>query len=807
MVNENIELLAPVGSMESLYAAVQNGANAVYLGGKMFSARQYANNFDDDELKQAVEYAHLRGVKIYVTVNILIDDGEMKDTLDYIKYLYEIDIDGLIVQDLGLAYLVRRVFPDFELHGSTQMTVNNLPGAIFLNKVGFDRVVLARETPIDEIKYIHANSDIELEGFIHGALCVCYSGQCLMSSMLGGRSGNRGKCAQPCRMAYSFVDYSKGTIVFDRWKEKHLLSPRDLNTLDYIDDIIDSGIISLKIEGRMKRAEYVATIVKNYRNALDIGRDSITEKDKKNITQIFNRGFTKGYMLGDFGREAISYERPDNRGVFIGEVVQVVGKDVYIKLMDKIKKGDGIELETSKGNYVGKLVDFNGETGKVIIIENMPHIPVGSKVYKTSSAELLRLARESYEGDKIKYPIRMEVNISIDELASLTLIYKDKRIKVQSNNPVEIAKKVALTEQKVIDQLSKLNDTVYYLDDIQIELDENAFMAVRDINKLRRDAIEILDNMRKDFNKRIPISNMDYGRTIDKYFILENRSFQIKNRISVSVRNKEQFEQLNLNKLDRLYIGFDDSLEETISKVKSEGKEVYLLTDRILYRKDLEVLEDKISPIVNIIDGISVANIGTLQFVKDNFDIEIHGETGLNPFNSYTVELLKDFGVKGITLSPELNMNQIKKIVKMDSIIYETIGYGYLPLMITKHCPMALVKNCQDDGNCNTCPYSQGYGIRDRKNIDFYMERRKGTTTIYNSVPLMILDNIHQVYDNDIDMIRLDFTFEEENIREIQEIYYDYANKTISKDVVDKYINDYRNKNHITRGHYYRGVI
>ena len=210
---------------------------------------------------------------------------------------------------------------------------------------------------------------------------------------------------------------------------------------------------------------------------------------------------------------------------------------------------------------------------------------------------------------------------------------------------------------------------------------------------------------------------------------------------------------------------------------------------------------------VNLIDGIFVSNIGTLQFVKDNFDIEIHGGAGLNPFNSYTVKLLKDFGVKGITLSPELNMNQIRKLVKMDSVVYETIGYGYLPLMTTKHCPMALVKNCQDDEDCNTCPYSHGYGIRDRKNIDFYMERKEGTTTIYNSVPLMILDSIHQVYDNDIDMIRLDFTFEKANIREIQEMYYDYANETISKDVVDKYINDYRNKNHITRGHYFRGVI
>ena len=276
-VNYNTELLAPAGSMESLYAAVENGANAVYLGGKLFNARQNASNFGYEEIKEAIAYAHLNRVKVYVAINILIDDREMDKALDYIKFLYEEDIDAIIVQDLGLAKLVRELFPTLNIHASTQMTINNLEGVKFLEDLGFTRVVLARETPLEEIKRIRRASSIELEGFIHGALCVSYSGQCLMSSVIGGRSGNRGRCAQPCRMPYSIVD--KEGELLDDWQELHLLSPKDLNTLDYIKELIEAGIKSLKIEGRMKRPEYVATIVETYRKAID-GNIRISEKNK-----------------------------------------------------------------------------------------------------------------------------------------------------------------------------------------------------------------------------------------------------------------------------------------------------------------------------------------------------------------------------------------------------------------------------------------------------------------------------------------------------------------------------------------------
>ncbi|SDX41183.1 DUF3656 domain-containing U32 family peptidase [Tepidimicrobium xylanilyticum] len=739
MLDKNVELLAPVGSMESLFAAVQNGADAVYLGGKLFNARQYASNFDKDELKYAIEYAHLRGVKVYVTVNILIDDDEMKDTLDYIKYLYEIDVDGIIVQDLGLAYLIKKLFPDLPLHGSTQMTINNLPGALFLQKLGFERVVLAREVPLEEIKYIHQNSNIELEGFIHGALCVCYSGQCLMSSIIGGRSGNRGTCAQPCRMAYSLIDYSSGEELSDLWNIKYVLSPKDLNTIEVLDSIVDSGIASLKIEGRMKRPEYVAVIVKNYRKALDLGIDSITEEDKKDIYEIFNRGFTKGLPFKDFGRKFISYDRPDNRAV--------------------------------------------------------------------PSDQLLNRAKDSFSKENIKFPIEMEMEILIDKPAKLCLKYEGESIEIKSDLKVEKGKKVVLTKERVLAQLAKLNDTVYYLERAIIHLDEGAFLPISVINSLRREAIKRLNNKRMNFNKRKPLPEEEYLANISKYFTFTKVKRNIESKISLSLLKESQFNQIDIRKLDRIYVGFDGGLKEALFKIKEAGKEAFLLTDRILYKGDLDRLKEKIKSVEGLIDGIAVSNLGTLNWVKYNFNFDIHGDIGLNIFNSFSANFLKEFGLKSLTLSPEVNMKQIEKLCTRHPFDYEAIGYGYLPLMIMKHCPMSLLKGCKDDSNCRACSYSKGYGLKDRMGLKFYMERKGKITTIYNSVPIMVLDSLRQIYKKGVNMIRLDFTFEEEGIRDIQEIYYACAKGLASEEEVMDYVDKFRKRRGITKGHYFRGVI
>jgi len=804
-VTEKIELLAPVGSFEALYAAVQNGANAVYLGGKAFNARHYASNFDFEQMKEAVNYAHLRDVKVYVTVNILLDDTELEEALDYIKFLYEIDVDGIILQDLGLASIIRDFFPDFHIHGSTQMTINNLPGAEFLYDMGFTRVVLARETPIDEIKYIHNNTPIELEAFIHGALCMSYSGQCLMSSIIGGRSGNRGRCAQPCRMVYSIVG-NKGNIL-KNWDKKYVLSTRDLNTLDNIKEIIDSGIISLKIEGRMKRPEYVATVVSKYRKVIDEGRDSLSFEDRRDVEQIFNRGFTKGLMFGDFGKDFSSIDRPDNRGILVGKVIDVDKYKVYILLQDDVGQGDGIELVTANGEYKGTIVPYKGKKGSTLVIEKPGYILKDSLVYKTSSIDLLNRAKLSYNKENIKHPIDMEVEIKIGKRPTLRMKYEEKIIDVEIEKIVEEGQKVKLTEEKVVEQLSKLGDTVYTLNSISVNLDDNSYLPVSALNQLRREATGKLDKLLMNKNNRPPIDEESYRKKKREFFNYKKINRKMDNSISVKVSSIEQFNQLDLNKLDRIYLGFYNDLDLVLDKINSFGKEIFIWTDKILYQRDLEHIGELIEPIKDKIHGISVSNLGSLKYFKDRFELKIHGDIGLNVFNSSTINYLNKIGLDSITLSPELNFSQIARINEKSNGINEVIVYGYLPLMITRYCPMSVVKGCKDDKNCNSCSLANGYGLKDRLGKTFYTERKQGSSTIYNSVPLFVLEELKEIFSKGISMARLDFTIEKDNIREIQAIHYDYSKGLVSEDEVKEYANRFKENNDITKGHFFRGVM
>ena len=317
-----IELLAPAGSFEALKAAVEAGADAVYLAGEKFGARAYAENFAGEKLLEAVEFAHLRGVAIHVTVNTIIADSELDEFAEYLKFLRRANVDALLVQDLGAALLTKKFAPEIPLHASTQMTIHNSAGVRALAELGFSRAVLSRELTLDEIKKICRESPIETEIFIHGALCVCWSGQCLMSSLIGGRSGNRGRCAQPCRLPYELVDDAGKNLLSSAGK--YLLSPKDLNTLELLPELIETGVTSLKIEGRMKRPEYVATVVKVYRDALD--KNFSTPEDKRKLAQIFNRDFTTAYLEKNPGKNLISDMKPNNRGVLIGRVAEV-GRD------------------------------------------------------------------------------------------------------------------------------------------------------------------------------------------------------------------------------------------------------------------------------------------------------------------------------------------------------------------------------------------------------------------------------------------------------------------------------------------------
>lgn len=790
--------------MESLIAAVQNGANAVYLGGKLFNARKNASNFDEKEMMEAVSYAHLRGVKVYVTVNILLDDDEMEKAIDYVRFLYNIDVDALIVQDLGFAALVRRIFPSMELHASTQMTINNLYGAEYLKDLGFTRVVLARETSLEDIKAICDKVNIEVESFVHGALCMSYSGQCLMSSLIGGRSGNRGTCAQPCRMMYSIID-KQGKLLKD-WDKLHMLSPKDLNTLENTERLIEAGITSFKIEGRMKRPEYVATITSAYRKAIDQGVRSISKGDKDDVLQIFNRDFTKGLGFGDFGKTFVSSDRPDNRGTVLGQIVNVQKHNMQVLLEKDLREQDGLEIQLANGKYLGLNSKINAKKGEVVSLSKPGFVNIGDRVNKSSSAELLQRAKDSYTDVDKTIPIKMEVKIDKDKYPELIISANNIKFHIISDTKAEASKNIALTEERVKEQLSKLGDTIYSLKEMDISLDDDVFFTIKGLNQLRREAVDKLNHQIGNFNKREIIKDEEFGKSKDGLFQKKYKNYQSnEKKLSISIRNIEQLNRLDREKVDRIYLNFTNNLEVAIKKIKSYDIEVYYSTKKILENKDFYELEELLNNVEGL-DGVSISNLGTLQFVKERFKgLKIHGDIGLNIFNSYTIDHFKDEGMESMTLSAELNFKQIYKLSRESSIKVEGISYGYLPLMFIKNCPMAIVKKCIDDKNCSACIYNHGFKLEDRMKAQFLLDRKDGYTILYNSVPLFVLD--HNTLKSKMDFIRLDFTEEANEVANIQTLYYDFINGKIGLDHVKAFVDDYKRENQITNGHYYRGVI
>ncbi len=821
-MSKKTELLAPVGSMQALYAAVANGADAVYLGGKLFNARQYASNFDREEIKKAVKYAHIRDVKVYVTLNILLDNNELKDAMNYIFFLYSIDVDAVIVQDLGLVELIRESLPSFEIHASTQMSINNYMGVKFAEEIGLKRVVLAREMSYDEIKFIHGNTDIGLEGFIHGALCICYSGQCLMSSLIGGRSGNRGKCAQPCRMKYSLVKVKDDKIIDKAYKDKYILSPKDLNTIDYLSNITNSGIESLKIEGRMKRPEYVAIIVQMYRKALDkivgYNTDEITKIDKKKMKQIFNRGFTKGYIMNEKGKNLISFNRSNNKGVFIGNILDIGKKYMSIKLIDDLRKGDGIQIVDKTNNkgfiinelyYNGKLLE-HVKRGEIAQVKLLKGIKKGAKVMKTSDKILIDEARRTFESENDKkISIYMAVNISIGENIKLYLWDDDNNyVNVYSKESVERGIKISLTNGVVKKQLEKLGNTPYNLKNIEIDLEEGAMVSYSILNKLRRKAVEILSEKRSCMNNNRKVITKEKSSKVDELLSFSKRNRPFFYNISIKIDNYEQFKCLDLKKINRIYLNFKKNLLKCIYECQEYNFEVFLSTPKIIENDILKFYDNIINEVgINKLDGISVSNLGMLRYIYRKYDINIHCDIEINIFNNRTIEFLKKFNVSSISLSPELTLNQIHEICKNTEVPCEVIGYGFLPVMITKYCPLSMIKKCNIDGECKNCKFAQGYGLKDRKNEIFEIVRKDNTTLIYNSHPLMVVDFLSNIYNKGVHSVRLDFTIEKNDIKEIQNVYYDYANGIINKATVKKFVDNYKNKSNITKGHFFRGVL
>ena len=801
---KEVELLAPVGSFESLKAAIQNGANAVYLGGKDFSARASANNFDRNELKEAVKYAHIRGVRVFVTTNTLIKQNELEDFIEYAKFLYDIDIDALILQDIGAAMTIKKLLPDFELHASTQMVAHSLEDVKYLEKQGFDRVVLARELNVDEIKHICDNTNVDIEVFVHGALCVCYSGQCLMSSMIGNRSGNRGRCAQPCRQKYKMIDITTGEEISS--DGDYLLSTRDLNAIEEINKIIDAGVLSLKVEGRMKKPEYVATVIGSYRKAVDeylmTKKVNVSHDIMADLYTIFNRKFTKGLLLGEVGKDVMNAQVPNNQGLYIGKVVNYnkKAKRLKIALEENLKKGDGINLG---GGVIGRIIkDGNiteiGYKGETVEIDFIGEARRNQMVFKTSDTKLMDTVQSTFKQEKelAKSLVDAKVTIRLGKKPIIQFMdLQGNEAYVEGDFIVEKALKVPMSEEKIEAQMRKLGNTPYVLRKIDIDLEDGVSLPISVLNNMRRDCIDILSE------ERIPIKNRKYK---DKKVSYNPQSIQrdMDKKIRVKVKNLEQLLVVLDYDVDAIYYEDASTMEQALQYGKARNKKVVYSAPRIIRNKEYKRL-NKIKDLNT--NTIQIGTLGSIEYFKDKeFSIDYY----LNSFNSETINYFKNEGASTVCISQELNLSEIRETLSYTDVDIESVVYGYAPMMISEYCPMGVVvRDCKKDKRCSICKESR-YALRDFKGEEYRLSQDLFCrTTIYNSKPTCMLDNLEEVYEAGVNVFRLDFTGEKENeIREVLDAYIEVIKNDFRLGSKATKLYNKLDDSGITTAHFYKGV-
>lgn len=687
---KKIELLAPAGNIECLYAAVEAGCDAVYLSGNCFGARAFAKNFSNDELVFAIKYCHLYGVRVYVTVNTLVYDNEVKEFMEYIDFIHKNNVDAIIIQDLGMFDLVRKTFPNLEIHSSTQMHIHNLDGTQLMERLGAKRVVLARETSIDQIKYIKDNSNIELEIFVHGALCISYSGQCLMSSLIGGRSGNRGQCAGSCRLKYDVIDELGNKLN----KDDYPLSTKDLNTLSYVGKLIDLGIASLKIEGRMKSSEYVYTVVSLYREAIDsYYRNGVVYIDNNKLVKlrkIFNRKYTKGFLFNADNNDIINGYRPNHLGEKIGFVTGYNKGMAEIKLTDNISIGSGLRVIGKNGDvgisvnefYISNKLVKRAYKGDTIRIKVLDKVNVGSDVVITYDKDISDEIISSINKRTRKVVITGKIIAKLDKKLELSIDDGINNFKV-FGKVVNKAINAPLRESDIYNKINKLGDTVYKFMKLDIDMDNNIFVPVSEINELRRIAIDKLNSLR--------LYSTNYKK--DNYYI------------DLLDYDNKLINTMLIDKLDKL-----DELDKKYDIVYS-----YVDSDKTV--KKLPRVIDKYP---DNIDGMMVSEIGAFN-KGQTVDIDY----SLNVTNSYTVAFLHSLGARKITLSYELNDSQIKNLINEYVKRYnkhpnlELIISGYEEVMISKFRINEFYKN-------------DNLYLRDRYGNKYKIIERDKLTYIYN---------------------------------------------------------------------------
>lgn len=826
-----VELLAPAGSREALVAAVENGANAIYLAGNAFGARAYASNFDREALREAIHFAHLRKVAIHVTVNTIVADEEMGPLRDYLRFLYEAGADAVLVQDLGVARVAHETVPDLPLHASTQMSVSSLEGVRALAELGFTRVVLARELSLKEIRHICAHAPVEIETFMHGALCVCYSGQCLMSSMIGGRSGNRGRCAQPCRLPYTLVD-EKGQDVLGDKAGSYLLSPRDLSTIDVIPDLIEAGVSSLKIEGRMKRPEYVATVVRTYREAIDTyyaGKGyAVTQEERDDLAQIFNRDFTTAYLEGRPGKAMMSDHRPNNRGLLIGRVTAYDwdARIVTVKLSGRLGLGDQVDFWVKVGGRVtatisaltdakGRAVE-EGQAGDTVSFAIPSAVRDHDRVFKVYDARLMERAKETYaSGAPVRrIPVEIAVRAAIGEPLTVTLCDAEgHRGEGRTDFIGESARKRPLSEETIRKQVSRLGTSVYEMKSLHCDIEGEVMVPMSEINEARRKAVEALDALRlKEIEAR-------EHRPEPKFTDRIARPTPKKADFLVAVDTLGKAEAALAAGADGILFGGEsyehrviapEEYERAWQMAREAGARIDFNTPRIVHdgqQKHVERLLDAFAAFPP--DAVHVHNIAMLALVRRLTDFAIHADYSLISYNKQTLAFLKDYGASGATLSPELTAKEIRQLAKESPLPLTCIVHGRLELMVSNYCVTGSFLGGCGEGPC-TQPCTRGhFALKDRKDALFPLAMDQFCHMhVLNSKVLSMMPHAMKFRAAGIETMQIEAkAMGEKEIAAIVKAYRK-AMAFPEEPAEDQlsWIHEQEGKD-ITRGHYFRGVL
>ena len=808
-----MELLAPAGTMENFMAALESGADAIYLGGKVFNARAHAANFGIDELREAVRLAHILDVSVYVTVNILIGDTELKDLEQYIKDLNSIGVDAIIVQDLAVAEIAKRVAPNIHLHGSTQMTAATLDAVRFYESLGFTRVVLARELSLKEIQHICKHCKAEIEVFVHGALCVCYSGQCLMSSFIGGRSGNRGACAQPCRLPYELLD-SKGESVLPK-HEAYLLSPKDLNYSEHMNELVAAGVTSFKVEGRMKKVSYVRQVIGTYREILD--EASIHENQRKALASGFNRGFSTAYLEDTVGRQMMTVVAPNHQGKPIGESYTKKG-EVYLSLTEPIEQGSLVKILQSNGSVTYYTVDDEWTCVSDTLYKGRPaeglavgQLYLASTPKNTKSRGLQEFTR--------KYDMSVYLSVGSNgetNYTELTAIL-DSGLSVTVTNEYvpAIANKVPTSLEKVTEQLGRLGNTLFRLS--YVDIPDGPYMWPASVlNALRRDAVTALETALithhvESWQALQVTGDVDYD-----FKAQHELSYDTCPMISARVDEIEGVKAAISGGAQKIVFGGDRlsrtpyalSIYDEVARLCAQSDVICTFaTPRVVKDDEVEAYKHTLEAIVQAHpDSISIHVTQALLWLRElGYTGAIEADTGLNIFNTPTLHFWEQLHISCVNPSQELTLKQITELAKHSHVPIETMIHGYTEMMISEYCAIASFVGTGSKVNCPMPCVKESYSLKDRKGEIFPIRTDPYCRMhIMNSHEMDMRAYVPMLLQKGISILRVDGRHMKPSyVKDIVSQYVGIATGTM--EAPPKKIDSQGES--ITRGHYFRGIL